>query len=83
MFFLFCCCAVNLSTETTNKLRIYQEHFEKKYIECAVEFYTVHGLAYLSENGVQNYMKYVRVLTLASLSYPLLTAGEEEDGGGR
>ena len=51
--------AVNLSTEVTNKLRIYQEHFEKQYIESTKEFYTVHGRACLSENGVQNYMNYV------------------------
>ena len=51
--------AVNLSTEVTNKLRIYQEHFEKQYIDSTTEFYTVHGRAYLSENGVQNYMSYV------------------------
>ena len=50
---------VNLSTEVTNKLRIYQEHFEKQYIDSTTEFYTVHGRAYLSENGVQNYMSYV------------------------
>ena len=52
-------CAVNLSTEVTNKLRIYQEHFEKQYIDSTKEFYTVHGRACLSENGVQNYMNYV------------------------
>ena len=51
--------AVNLSTEVTNKLRIYQEHFERQYIDSTKEFYTVHGRACLSENGVQNYMNYV------------------------
>ncbi len=54
-----CCCIVNLSTEVSNKLRIYQEYFEKNYISSAEEFYQAHGQAYLSENGVQNYMKYV------------------------
>ncbi len=60
--YLFFIPTVNLSTEVTNKLRIYQEHFESRYISCAIEFYTIHGQAHLSENGVQNYMKYVSVL---------------------
>lgn len=50
---------VNLSTEVSNKLRIYQEHFERSYIQSTTEFYSVHAPAYLAENGVQNYMKYV------------------------
>jgi len=49
---------VNLSTEVSNKLRIYQEHFERSYIQSTTEFYSVHAPAYLAENGVQNYMKY-------------------------
>ena len=63
-FFLlfFCFFVVNLSTEVTNKLRIYQEHFERQYIDSTKEFYTVHGHACLSENGVQNYMTYVSFL---------------------
>ena len=52
--------AVNLSTDTVNKLRIYQENFEQVYISSAVEFYTAQASAYLNENGIQNYMKYVR-----------------------
>ena len=51
--------AVNLSTDTVNKLRIYQENFEQVYISSAVDFYTAQASAYLSENGIQNYMKYV------------------------
>ena len=50
---------VNLSTEVAHKLRIYQEHFEKGYIQSTTQFYSVHAPAYLAENGVQNYMKYV------------------------
>ena len=50
---------MNLSTEVTHKLRIYQEHFEKAYIQSTTQFYSVHAPAYLAENGVQNYMKYV------------------------
>ena len=52
--------AVNLSTDTVNKLRIYQENFEQVYISSAVDFYTAQASAYLNENGIQNYMKYVR-----------------------
>ena len=29
---------VNLSMDVSNKLRIYQDHFEKKYISCAIGF---------------------------------------------
>ena len=53
-------CVVNLSTDTVNKLRIYQENFEQVYIRSAVDFYTSQASAYLNENGIQNYMKYVR-----------------------
>ena len=50
---------VNLSTETTNKLKIYQEYFEKTYIQEAEKFYRASGVECLSNNGVQVYMKYV------------------------
>ncbi|CAI7999878.1 Cullin-5 [Geodia barretti] len=49
---------VNLSTEVSNKLRIYQENFESSYVEAARDYYASHAPAYLTENGVQNYMKY-------------------------
>ena len=55
---------MNLSTEASNKLRIYQEHFESSYIEAAHEFYSSHAPAYLDENGVQNFMKYVRCVVV-------------------
>ena len=57
---------VNLSTEVTHKLRIYQEHFEKAYIQSTTQFYSVHAPAYLAENGVQNYMKYVSCILQCS-----------------
>ena len=43
----------------SNKLRIYQENFESSYVEAARDYYASHAPAYLTENGVQNYMKYV------------------------
>ncbi|XP_065907463.1 cullin-5-like [Dysidea avara] len=49
---------VNLSTDTVNKLKIYQENFEQVYKHSAVEFYTSQASAYLNDNGIQNYMKY-------------------------
>ena len=52
---------VNLSTDVNNKLRIYQEHFERQYIDSTREFYKLHGSTYMTENGVQNYMRYVSV----------------------
>ena len=50
---------VNLSTDTQNKLKIYQENFEKAYIESSREFYHSRASAYLAENGIVNYMIYV------------------------
>ena len=52
--------AVNLSSEVLDKLKIYRENFEKAYLEATEEFYKTQAAAYLQENGVQNYMKYVR-----------------------
>ena len=60
----------------TNKLRIYQEHFERQYIDSTREFYTVHGRACLSENGVQNYMTYVSFLCSPPLLPPSPSAGK-------
>ena len=50
---------VNLCTDSNNKLQIYLEFFEKEYIEKTQDFYSSHSHQHLSENGVQNYMKYV------------------------
>ena len=52
---------VNLSSEVLDKLKIYRENFEKAYLEATEEFYKTQAAAYLQENGVQNYMKYVRI----------------------
>lgn len=53
--------SVNLSSDILDKLRIYRENFEKAYLEATEEFYKTQAAAYLQENGVQNYMKYVRI----------------------
>ena len=53
--------AVNLSSEILDKLKIYRENFEKAYSEATEEFYKTQAAVYLQENGVQNYMKYVRI----------------------
>lgn len=53
--------SVNLSSEILDKLKIYRENFEKAYLEATEEFYKSQAAAYLQENGVQNYMKYVRI----------------------
>ena len=54
--------SVNLSSEVLDKLKIYRENFEKAYLEATEEFYKTQAAAYLQENGVQNYMKYVRMI---------------------
>ena len=59
MIFLFLV-AVNLSTDTVNKLCIYFENFEQVYISSAVVYYTAKASALFNENEIQNYMKYVR-----------------------
>ena len=56
-----CKFTVNLSSEILDKLKIYRENFEKAYLEATGEFYKTQAAAYLQENGVQNYMKYVSV----------------------
>ena len=50
---------VNLSSDALDKLKIYRENFEKAYVEATEGFYRTQAAAYLQENGVQNYMKYV------------------------
>ena len=50
---------VNLSSDALDKLKIYRENFEKAYVEATEGFYRKQAAAYLQENGVQNYMKYV------------------------
>ncbi|KAL8606036.1 Cullin-5 [Nucella lapillus] len=49
---------VNLSSDMEDKLKIYRENFEKAYLMAAEEFYKQNAHEYLSQNGVQNYMKY-------------------------
>ncbi|KAK7107916.1 cullin-5-like [Littorina saxatilis] len=49
---------VNLSSDTEDKLKIYRENFEKAYLQAAEEFYKQNAHEYLTNNGVQNYMKY-------------------------
>ena len=74
---------VNLSTaETTNKLKIYQEYFEKTYIAAARDFYKTHAPVYLAENGVQNYMKYVRQLYFKGSQIAWREGGREGTGDG-
>ena len=50
---------VNLSTDHTDPLRIYKEHFERKYLDSTDSYYKTHARAYLDKNGVLNYLKYV------------------------
>lgn len=49
---------VNLSTDHTDPLRIYKEHFERKYLESTDNYYRAHASSYLAANGVLNYLKY-------------------------
>jgi len=50
--------SVNLCSNFEDKLQIYRENFEKAYLESTENFYKVMCAQYLSNNGVQNYMRY-------------------------
>ena len=71
IIFLFDLFLVNLCTDSSNKLQIYLEYFEKSYIDETREFYASCSQQYLSDNGVQNYMRYVSddILSLSLPSY--------------
>lgn len=63
-----CIFLVNLSTDSSNKLQIYLDYFEKAYLETTKEFYVSQAQQYLADNGVQSYMKYVRLKTCMLVS---------------
>ncbi|XP_023281557.1 cullin-5-like [Seriola lalandi dorsalis] len=50
---------VNLCSNPDDKLQIYRDNFEKAYMDSTERFYRTQAPAYLQQNGVQNYMKYV------------------------
>lgn len=60
---------MNLCSNPDDKLQIYRDNFEKAYMDSTERFYRTQAPAYLQQNGVQNYMKYVR-LTLGCISSP-------------
>uniref|UniRef100_A0AAZ3RCV8 Cullin-5 n=1 Tax=Oncorhynchus tshawytscha TaxID=74940 RepID=A0AAZ3RCV8_ONCTS len=51
---------VNLCSNPEDKLQIYRDNFEKAYLDSTERFYRTQAPSYLQQNGVQNYMKYVR-----------------------
>lgn len=57
--FFFFPWAVNLCSNPDDKLQIYRDNFEKAYMDSTERFYRTQAPAYLQQNGVQNYMKYV------------------------
>ena len=52
---------VNLCSNPEDKLQIYRDNFEKAYLDSTERFYRTQAPSYLQQNGVQNYMKYVRL----------------------
>uniref|UniRef100_A0A8C5FJH5 Cullin-5 n=1 Tax=Gadus morhua TaxID=8049 RepID=A0A8C5FJH5_GADMO len=50
---------VNLCSNPDDKLQIYRDNFEKAYMDSTERFYRTQAPAYLQQNGVQNYMKYL------------------------
>lgn len=87
---------MNLCSNPDDKLQIYRDNFEKAYMDSTERFYRTQAPAYLQQNGVQNYMKYVsrrrrrrccriRSTLLAgwgSSSASFRGAESSEDGGG-
>lgn len=51
---------VNLSTKSESKLSIYQENFEKAYLEHTEQFYRREASQYLTDHGVCEYMAWVK-----------------------
>lgn len=47
---------VNLCSNSSDRLQIYRENFEKAYLEATETFYRSKAPDYLESNGVQNYM---------------------------
>ena len=50
--------AVNLCSNSEDRLTIYRENFEKAYINSTKAFYKLKASQYLETNGVHNYMRY-------------------------
>jgi cullin-5 len=50
--------AVNLCSNSEDKLTIYMDNFERAYIDSTEAFYKLKAPQYLEINGVQNYMRY-------------------------
>jgi hypothetical protein len=61
--------AVNLCSNTDDKLQIYRENFEKAYMDSTERFYRTQAPSYLQQNGVQNYMKYVRITRIRVVQF--------------
>ena len=57
-FNIIVCFAVNLCSNSDDKLNIYTENFETAYIQSTEAFYKLKAPQYLEVNGVQNYMRY-------------------------
>lgn len=57
-FTFFNLLAVNLCSNSADKLQIYRENFEAAYIEATEAFYKIKAPEQLYSHGVENYMRY-------------------------
>lgn len=64
---------MNLCSNPDDKLQIYRDNFEKAYLDSTERFYRTQAPSYLQQNGVQNYMKYVRPARDQILDYVFYT----------
>lgn len=68
--------SVNLCSNPDDKLQIYRDNFEKAYLDSTERFYRTQAPSYLQQNGVQNYMKYVRPARHQILDYMIFSQSD-------
>ncbi len=68
--------SVNLCSNPEDKLQIYRDNFEKAYLDSTERFYRTQAPSYLQQNGVQNYMKYVRPARHQILDYVIFSQSD-------
>jgi cullin-5 len=49
---------VNLGSNSEDKLKIYQENFEKAYLDSTAEFYAQHAQTFIADHGIIKYLEY-------------------------
>ena len=53
--------AVNLCSDSDDKLKIYRQNFEKAYLDAEIEFYNKDAQKFISNNGIIEYLNYAEM----------------------